>query len=91
MSGERFDEYNRLGMRSSPESVKVFDTTLRDGEQSPGIALSVEDKVKIALALDGYGVDCIEAGFAISSDVDREALTKLASMDLHAELYSLAR
>ena len=91
MNGNRFDDYNRLGMRARPEGVRVFDTTLRDGEQSPGIALSAEDKVEIALSLDGYGVDCIEAGFAISSEVDRVALRRLSCMGLHADVYSLAR
>ena len=91
MTGIRFDAYNRLGMRSRPEGVRIFDTTLRDGEQSPGIALSAEDKVEIALSLDGYGVDCIEAGFAISSEVDRVALRRLSCMGLRADVYSLAR
>lgn len=81
---------NATGMHV-PEKVRIFDTTLRDGEQSPGIALSAEDKVDIALALDGYGVDCIEAGFAISSEVDRMALRRLSCMGLHADVYSLAR
>ena len=71
--------------------VRIFDTTLRDGEQSPGIALSAEDKIDIAQALDGYGVDCIEAGFAISSEVDRQTLRRLSCMGLRADVYSLAR
>ncbi len=76
---------------SAPARVRIFDTTLRDGEQSPGIALSAEDKIDIALSLDSYGVDCIEAGFAISSEVDRMALRRLSCMGLKAEVYSLAR
>ena len=79
------------GRCHAPEKVRIFDTTLRDGEQSPGIALSAEDKVDIALALDSYGVDCIEAGFAVSSEVDRMALRRLSCMGLHADVYSLAR
>lgn len=77
--------------KASKDHVRIFDTTLRDGEQSPGIALSAEDKVEIALALDSYGVDCIEAGFAISSEVDRMALRRLSCMGLKADVYSLAR
>ncbi len=77
--------------RSAAKAVRIFDTTLRDGEQSPGIALSAEDKIDIALVLDSYGVDCIEAGFAVSSDVDRMALRRLSCMGLRADIYSLAR
>ncbi len=79
------------GKDADANAVLIFDTTLRDGEQSPGIALSAEDKIDIALALDSYGVDCIEAGFAISSDVDRMALRRLSCMGLNADVYSLAR
>jgi 2-isopropylmalate synthase len=52
--------------------ITILDTTLRDGEQSPGIALAPDEKVEIAYALDALGVDVIEAGFAASSpgDVD---------------------
>ena len=79
------------GKDADADAVKIFDTTLRDGEQSPGIALSAEDKIDIALALDSYGVDCIEAGFAVSSEVDRMALRRLSCMGLKADIYSLAR
>ena len=88
---ERFDGYNRSALKAMPQRVRIFDTTLRDGEQSPGIALTARDKVEIATALDAYGVDCIEAGFAFSSETDREALKELSSMDLKAQVYSLAR
>ena len=49
------------------DTVRIFDTTLRDGEQSPGIALNAAEKVEIARQLERLGVDIIEAGFAISS------------------------
>lgn len=62
-----------------PENqVKVFDTTLRDGEQSPGIALSVDDKLEIGQQLEKAGVDVIEAGFPITSPGDFEAVQTLA-------------
>ena len=52
--------------------IKIFDTTLRDGEQSPGCSMKIEDKIKIAAALDEMKVDVIEAGFAASSEHDFE-------------------
>ena len=53
---------------SNSNRVKIFDTTLRDGEQSPGAAMNLEEKLKIAEMLDQFGVDIIEAGFPISSN-----------------------
>ncbi len=60
------------------ESVVVLDTTLRDGEQSPGAALSVEEKVQVARALEEMGVDVIEAGFPISSPGDFKAVQRVS-------------
>ena len=87
----RFDEYNRMGTKSLPGEIRIFDTTLRDGEQSPGIAMTAEEKLEIAWALDEYGVDCIEAGFAASSDIDRQVLSALATEEISADIYSLSR
>lgn len=56
------------------EKVKIFDTTLRDGEQTPRVSLNVSDKIQIAKQLERLGVDIIEAGFPISSDGDFEAV-----------------
>lgn len=85
--------YNQLALSGvGPiKDIKIFDTTLRDGEQAPGIALSQEDKVRIALALDDLGVDCIEGGFAASGDVEKEVLSKLMDLNLESNVYSLAR
>ena len=58
--------------------VQIFDTTLRDGEQSPGISLSVEEKVEIAHQLARLKVDVIEAGFPITSPGDFEAVEAIA-------------
>src|SRR3974377_480391 len=55
------------------ESVRIFDTTLRGGEQSPGISLDVAEKLEIAEQLARLGVDIIEAGFPIASDGDFES------------------
>ncbi|MES1227619.1 MAG: 2-isopropylmalate synthase, partial [Armatimonadota bacterium] len=60
------------------DRVLVFDTTLRDGEQSPGVRLSVAEKLEIGKQLANVGVDIIEAGFPISSPGDFEAVNTLA-------------
>ena len=56
------------------EKIIVFDTTLRDGEQSPGASLNVQEKVEIARQLEKLGVDVIEAGFPASSPLQLEAV-----------------
>jgi 2-isopropylmalate synthase len=71
--------------------VRIFDTTLRDGEQSPGASLTAEQKVEIARQLDRLGVDVIEAGFPIASPGDREAVTCVARVVQGAEVAALAR
>ncbi len=74
-----------------PETVKIFDTTLRDGEQAPGIALTVDDKIKIAQRLDNLGVNTIEIGFPVSSEGERETARKAQNLALNANLCGLAR
>ena len=61
-----------------PARVKIFDTTLRDGEQSPGCTMNTEEKLVIAKQLAKLGVDIIEAGFPIASDGDFDAVSKIA-------------
>ena len=58
--------------------VTVFDTTLRDGEQSPGCSMNMREKMRIARQLDRLGVDVIEAGFPIASEGDFEAVRAIA-------------
>src|SRR2546423_10349335 len=58
--------------------IRIFDTTLRDGEQSPGASMNVEEKVMIAKQLARLNVDIIEAGFAYSSPGDFEAVRRVA-------------
>jgi 2-isopropylmalate synthase len=65
-------------MRDDQNRVRIFDTTLRDGEQSPGISLNRQEKVEIALQLARMGVDVIEAGFPITSPGDFEAVQAIA-------------
>ena len=62
------------------DTVRIFDTTLRDGEQSPGATLTLPEKVEIAKHLESMGVDIIEAGFPISSPGDFESVQAIASL-----------
>ncbi len=71
--------------------IKIFDTTLRDGEQSPGASMTVEQKVKMALALDRLGVNRIEAGFPVSSPVQFEAVSRIGASLKSAAPVALAR
>jgi 2-isopropylmalate synthase len=72
------------------DTVRIFDTTLRDGEQSPGIALNAVEKVEIARQLERLGVDIIEAGFAISSPGEVEGI-RAVSQAVDCVVASLAR
>ncbi len=65
-------------MTTNSERIIIFDTTLRDGEQSPGAALNIDEKLTIAKQLARLGVDVIEAGFAFTSSGDFEAISKIA-------------
>ena len=71
--------------------ITILDTTLRDGEQSPGIALSPDEKVEIAHVLDDLGVDVIEAGFAVSSPGDFEGVRAVAAAVSRPTVASLSR
>ena len=71
--------------------VRIFDTTLRDGEQTPGVSLSPEKKLNIAKKLDELGIDAIETGFPVISDGEREAVKMITSANLKAELCGFAR
>ena len=71
--------------------IRIFDTTLRDGEQTPGVALTPEQKLGIAQKLDALGVDAIEAGFPIISDGEMQGIRLITSANLNAEICGLAR
>ncbi len=73
------------------QELIVFDTTLRDGEQSPGATMSIAEKVELALLLEQLGVDIIEAGFAVASPGDFEAVRKIAKAIKHTRICSLSR
>jgi len=74
-----------------PERVYIFDTTLRDGEQTPGVSFTVEEKLLIARQLDRLGVDVIEAGFPITSRGEEEAVRRIVEEGLGATICALAR
>src|SRR5436189_5254779 len=74
-----------------PNRVLIFDTTLRDGEQSPGISLNTHEKLEIAQQLARLGVDVIEAGFPITSPGDSEAVQAIARTVEGPVITALAR
>lgn len=71
--------------------VVIFDTTLRDGEQSPGASMTLEEKLEVASLLDSIGVDVIEAGFPVTSEGDFEAVHAIAKLVKRASVAGLAR
>ncbi len=71
--------------------IKIFDTTLRDGEQSPGASMNIEEKVRVARQLQKLKVDVIEAGFPIASEGDFEAVKKVAQTVKGPEIAGLSR
>ncbi|NBN63408.1 2-isopropylmalate synthase [Microvirga tunisiensis] len=76
---------------SSKDKVFIFDTTLRDGEQSPGASMTLEEKLQVAELLDDMGVDIIEAGFPIASNGDFESVREIAKRSKKAVIAGLAR
>ncbi|MEE2773880.1 MAG: 2-isopropylmalate synthase [Pseudomonadota bacterium] len=78
-------------MTNNDKRVLIFDTTLRDGEQSPGATMSLNEKIEIAKLLDEMKVDIIEAGFPIASEGDFEAVSQIASEVRNAIICGLAR
>ena len=73
------------------DKIYIFDTTLRDGEQTPGVALTVDEKIQIAQKLSKIGVDKIEVGFPASSKGEIESAKKIKSLDLDSKIVGLAR
>jgi isopropylmalate/homocitrate/citramalate synthase len=85
-------DLNRRALEPQPhETVGLYDTTLRDGEQTVGVVLGPKDKLEIARALDTAGVDRIEAGFPRVSDEDAEAIRLIADAGLRAEVWGFSR
>lgn len=85
-------ELNQRALEPQPRvTVGLYDTTLRDGEQTVGVVLSPEDKLEIARALDEAGVDRIEAGFPRVSDEDWRAIELILAANLDAEIWGFSR
>jgi len=83
---------SRIGKECNlPDRVFFYDTTLRDGEQTPGVALLPEEKLEIARQLDALGVDTIEAGFPATSKGEQNAIRLIAQAGMRAEVSALAR
>ena len=76
---------------TNTNQIKIFDTTLRDGEQSPGASMNIEEKLKIATALEALGVDIIEAGFPAASKGDLEAVTEISKVIKNSKICGLSR
>ena len=71
---------------SSADRVLIFDTTLRDGEQSPGASMTLGEKLRVAEILDTMGVDIIEAGFPIASNGDFDSVSEVAKLVEQAQV-----
>src|SRR4026209_2447953 len=73
------------------DHVRIFDTTLRDGEQSPGATMTLEEKLRVAKKLEDMGVDVIEAGFPAASLGELESVRQIAQILTRAEIAGLCR
>ena len=80
-----------MTQKDTKDRVVIFDTTLRDGEQSPGATMTHDEKLEIAELLDEMGVDIIEAGFPIASEGDFNAVSEIAERSKNAVICGLAR
>ncbi|WJI08963.1 2-isopropylmalate synthase [Methanobacterium sp. CWC-01] len=83
--------YNQQVDLKFPEKITVYDTTLRDGEQTPGVCLRTPEKLKIARKLDELGVHQIEAGFPIVSNEERRSVRAIVNENLNADILVLSR
>ena len=72
-------------------NIKILDTTLRDGEQTPGVSLTSLEKLRIATKLDEIGVNFIEAGSAITSEGERQSIKDITQQNFNAEILSFSR
>src|ERR1700722_17157634 len=91
MSASSTQKTNPVGGAPPAERVIIFDTTLRDGEQSPGASMNLDEKIKIALLLEEMGVGVIEAGFPIASNGEFEAVREIAKLVKSPSVCGLAR
>jgi len=73
------------------ERIKIFDTTLRDGEQSPGASMKTNEKMRLAVQFEKLGVDILEAGFPAASEGDFQAVSEIAKRLKRTEVAGLSR
>src|SRR6056297_3276256 len=85
------ERFTMTDQTTPKDRVVIFDTTLRDGEQSPGATMTHAEKLEIAELLDDMGVDIIEAGFPIASEGDFQAVSQIAQQTKTATICGLAR
>ena len=83
--------YNKESELKFPDGITIYDTTLRDGEQTPGVCFSLEDKLEIARKLDKIKINQIEAGFPIVSKREKESVSTIAAEGLDADILALTR
>lgn len=87
-----YNEHEELTAISNiPKKVEIHDATLRDGEQTPGVVFTAEDKVRIAELLDEVGVDRIEAGMPAVSESDQRAIRQISKKNLKAKIFAFVR
>jgi isopropylmalate/citramalate/homocitrate synthase-like protein len=90
-NGFYLSRYKARGKINPPKRVTILDTTLRDGEQTPGLTYTIDEKVEIARKLDELGVGKIEAGFAITSEGEAEAIKRIVGLGLSSTIVALSR
>ena len=83
--------YNKESELTFPEDITIYDTTLRDGEQTPGVCFSYDEKLEIARKLDQFKIHQIEAGFPIVSEKEKETVKAIANEGLDATILGLTR
>ncbi len=83
--------YNKKANLKFPEKITVYDTTLRDGEQTPGVCLRTPEKLRIAKKLDEIGIHQIEAGFPVVSHEEERSVRAIVKEDLNAQILVLSR
>src|SRR5512138_1718212 len=76
---------------ANTKTIRILDTTLRDGEQTPGVSLTTDDKIEIAKQLSKLGVDIIEAGFPSSSEGEKRVVKEIAKLGLTSKICALSR
>ena len=91
ITSNKLVDKKKLIINMTKDKIIIFDTTLRDGEQSAGASMSVEDKVSIAQKLNEMKVDVIEAGFPFASKGDFDAVKKISEISNYSVICGLAR